>query len=46
MAAKEGQRRHRDRKNGAAREAWEKRKQAANTARPKQVLENGVYTRG
>lgn len=31
-----GTKSHRERKNGAAREAWEKRKAAANAARNKQ----------
>ena len=37
---------HRDRKNGASREQWQKRKQAANALRPKQVTvttQNGEF---
>ena len=34
-----GKKSHRDRKNGAAHEAWMKRKAAANAARPKQTKE-------
>ena len=35
-----GKKSHRDRKNGAAHEAWMKRKAAANAARPKQQWVN------
>ena len=36
----------RERKNGASREQWEKRKQAANAARGKQILqEDKSYVR-
>jgi hypothetical protein len=35
---------HRDRKNGAAREAWEKQKKIRNGARGKQVLVKGYTT--
>ena len=34
-----GKKSHRERKNGAAHEAWMKRKAAANAARPKQTKE-------
>ena len=40
---------NRDRKNGASREQWQKRKAAANAARPKQVQvvheSNGEFIR-
>jgi hypothetical protein len=44
MPRKEGQLIHRDRKNGSSREEWQKKKQAANTTRPKQVYDQDTKT--
>lgn len=36
---------HREKKNGASREAWQKRKAAANDVRGKQIFVQGIYSR-